>query len=316
MQSSTARRERLVSPLSLAMMLGLFALAFFVLRPESVPGTALVEVTGDSSSAPGSIDELSLAYLRAQKQAGKVDDAELARVVARLVRNDRLDEARRMLVEYPSLDVGELILFELDLAEAASESDVSLFAALSRLIDTPRLHQADLLERAVNLGRRLSQPVMIADLYTLWADSAGTAETSYRRYRRCGQELAALDHAVPALDCYGQALEHAPGDADIVDSRLAMLPLTRAGSVQQQTLVRDLVETASMTPVQRSRLADLLLQVERPDMAYRMYARLAVDEPEKSAHWLPLAARWAEAAGKPAEAAVFLDALLNDTGSN
>ncbi|NND90498.1 MAG: tetratricopeptide repeat protein, partial [Granulosicoccus sp.] len=42
----------------------------------------------------------------------------------------------------------------------------------------------------------------------------------------------------------------------------------------------------------------------------------AVDEPEKSAHWLPLAARWAEAAGKPAEAAVFLDALLNDTGSN
>ena len=47
MQSSTAQRERLVSPLSLALMAGLFAVAFFVLKPDSVPG---LDISGFSSA--------------------------------------------------------------------------------------------------------------------------------------------------------------------------------------------------------------------------------------------------------------------------
>ena len=57
MQSSTAQRERLVSPLILALMAGLFAVAFIVLKPDSVPGLVGSGYSGNTDD--GAIDELA-----------------------------------------------------------------------------------------------------------------------------------------------------------------------------------------------------------------------------------------------------------------
>ncbi len=313
MQSSTAQRERLVSPLSLALMAGLFAVAFFVLKPDSVPG---LDVSGVASKTGGDgvIDELSLAYLRAQAANGKVSDDEIISVIARLVKAGRLDESRQLLAQNDRIDVGEALRFEIDLAGAAAESDVSLYAALKTLVDSPHLHQPDLLKRGVRLSKPLAQPRMTATLYSLWAEKAGESYQSLARYLECGSYLKGIGQSALGMQCLQEAKTIVQDDSDIVEINLAMLPLSEQGSLHRESLVNELLDSSNMTALQLERAAQTLLQVERPDAAYRLYARLAIEQPARVGEWLPLAARWAQAAGKPAEAAVFLDALSNDTG--
>ncbi|ASJ70566.1 tetratricopeptide repeat protein [Granulosicoccus antarcticus] len=314
MQSSTAQRERLVSPLSLALMAGLFGLAFFVLKPDTVPG---LDVFGKADGVAGNgtdIDELTLAYLRAQSESGRVSESEMLSVVARLVKVGRLQEAQELLAQNPKIDVGEVLRFEIDLASAAADSPVSLSTALNKLIESPYLHQTTLLNRGVLLSKTLQQPRLSASLYALWAAQTELSATGVSRYMECSRYLNGLGERTLALACLQQAKKIAQKGGDTVRVNLAMLPLIDAGSAQQNKLTDELLDLDDLSTTQIENAAQVLLQNGRPDVSYRLYARLAIKEPDKVAEWLPLAARWAQAAGKPADAAVFLDALANETG--
>lgn len=312
MQSSTAQRERLVSPLSLALMAGLFAVAFFVLKPDTVPG--LNHSGSSGSTSDGAIDELSLAYLRAQTAGGKVSDDEIVSVISQLLKAGRLDESRQLLEQHQTIDVGEALRFQIDLASAAAESEDSLYAALETLVESPYLHRSDLLERAIQLSKPLVQPRMSATLYSLWAAKAEENKQALARYLECARYLEVVGQPALAIECLQEAKTIVRDDSAFVEINLAMLPLSERGSLHRESLTNELLDSSKLTVQQLERAAETLLQIERPDAAYRLYARLAIEQPARVGTWLPLAARWAQAAGKPAEAAVFLDALSNDTG--
>ena len=316
MQPSTAQRESLINPLSLALLAGLFAVAFFVLKPDAVPGLRSLDGKAASGEKSAVVDELSLAYLRAQRSSGKTDDASLVRAVENLVNASRYGDARKLLDEYPQLNIGESLRFELDLEYAAANSSTSLYATLQTLVDTPRLQSDKLLQRARQLGKSLDQPRLNAKLHMLWAGSADSTEVSFARYVECGNYLAAINAPELARDCLASARQLADTRAQRFEVGLAMLPIVDTGSARQDALVQELVNDREIAPALLEPFADTLLQIGRPDMSYRIYARLALVKPAEASQWLPLAARWAEAAGRPAEAAVFLDSLARSSGAD
>ena len=314
MQSSTVQRESLINPLSLVLLAGLFAVAFFVLKPDDVPGLTSLDGTAGGGADGGVVDELSLAYLRAQRSSGKSDDASLVKTVITLVDAERYSDARKLLEEYPQLDVGDPLRFKLDLEHAALSSQTNLYAALENLVSTPRLHDEAILERAVALGKTLDQPRLNASLHRLWADAAGSSELAFSRYLACAQYLGSINQRTLAQRCLTSARQLANTSTQRFDTGLAMLPLVEVGSARQNALVQEMVADRNIAPDSMEPFARVLLQIGRPDMAYRIYARLALVRPAESHQWLPLAARWAQAAGRPAEAAVFLESYATAAG--
>ncbi len=314
MQSSTAQRESLINPLSLALLAGLFAVAFFVLKPDAVPGVGHLADGDQSDPDAALVDELSLAYLRAQRSSGKSDDASLIKAVNKLAETGRLADARNLLNEYPQLDIGEFLRFELDLEHAATQSPDSLYTVLETFLDTPRIHTEKLLDRARILGKALDQPRMNARLHSLWADSADDRALSLERHVECGSYLGSINEPKLALDCLAVARQLADTESQRFEVGLTMLPILDTGGSRQNALVQELVATRDIPSDLLEPFADRLLQTGRPDMAYRIYARMALVMPDEAARWLPLAARWAQAAGRPDEAAVFLDSLARSSG--
>ena len=343
MPTSTVQRERLVSPLILALMAGLFALVFFILKPATIPGTALVGVSGEAFTLTADIDALDLAYLRAEKHSGKISDADMSTVVQRLAKVGRVAEARQLLMEFPALAESERLRFQIELAQVAAQvaaqpaaettargvdqtgnqaaarggaaSKDRLALMLQQLIEAPAMQQEDLLEHAVSLSHTLDQPRLSAKLYARWSGATGDPSVAIRRYRYCADYFLANSQPGLARECLQAALERTEGPAEAVAVRLDLLLLSEKGSAAQQALIDTLMAAQAMPGSQRETLAATLLQIERPYQAYRQYAYLASEQPDRSGEWLLLAARWAEAAGKPAEAAVFIDTLLDSPGS-
>ena len=149
MLTSAVQRERLVSPFSLSLMAVAFGVAFYVLVPHS-------DLSGKSDDDVSDVDDLQLAYLKAQRHAGKATDTDVIRVIQALASSGRADQAYDLLLENPGLPIGEVLRFEIDLGLAAEESDVSLYGALQTLVAKPQLHQSALLQRAAELSKRLN----------------------------------------------------------------------------------------------------------------------------------------------------------------
>jgi len=311
MHPSTARRERLVSPLNLALMAGLFVVAFFLLKPDS-------DLAGTSSMNAGNVDELQLAYLRAQNLAGKSSDAEVIKVIQDLVNAGRSGQAKNLLLDYPDLAVTDTLRFRIDLELAAVASDVSLFSALDTLTKTPRLHDTSLLERATELSRKLEHPQTSLALYEAWAFFLKQSDTQTPMaiggrqvavYRKCAEHMAAIQLKEHAVTCYERALDVLPESISPVALQLALLEVQPAGGYEQRQLLDTLMQNDNASTEQLSSMAPVMLAIQRPDLAYRLYARLALKDSDSASRWLPEAARWAQAAGRPADAAVFIESL-------
>ncbi len=313
MLPSTARRERLVSPLNLALMAGVFVVAFLVLKPDSdIAGTSVVDA--------GNVDQLQLAYLKAQNLAGKSSDAEVRKVIHDLVNAGRAVQARDLLLDYPTLTVSEAFRFRIDMELAVIDSETSLFSSLEVLLDTPRLHNSQLLTRAVELSLNLKHPKTSMALYEAWAGSIKISKEGAQKahvvYQQCAVHMVAVQENEYATSCYQQALLHLPESASPIDLQLGLLPLLQEGSNEQRQLLASLMQNDESSSASLERIAPALLAVQRPDLAYRIYARLAMQEPDAAEQWLTEAARWAQAAGKPADAAVFIESLANSAAGN
>lgn len=310
MPSSTVRRERLVTPLNLALMAGIFALAFYLLKPDD-SSTHLVEKLSDTYSDASdpdnsNVDQLDLAYLKAMKSSNDIDDSEVAAVISRLLSSGRTDDASSLLSHFPGLELNEALRFELDMQLASTESPTSLAASLEHLLATKSLQQTHLLQQAVLLSRSVMRPELTYDLYHLSASDP--AQSGFTVFRECGDYMTAITEREYAVSCYQAALESPQQGEFEFDVKLALLQQLETHSLEQQKLIDELMDTTDSVE-QMKRLAPALLAIESPETAYRIYARLALKDADNADTWLPKASQWAQAAGKPAEAAVFLDAL-------
>ena len=215
MPDSTARRERLASPLALALLAGLFALAFAVLRPER-------EAFRAPGAAADGLDAVDVAYLRARAASGEPIDAEVASLARELLAAGRAFEARALLEALPgaTLDERTAFLLELETAAAAlaTEADAAMSGAgpdaalggaladaLARLRDEPDLQDPDTLGRGFRLSRRLERPALTARLAARLAE-ADPANAS-RAWTECGRYAVAAGARALAVDCYRRAID-------------------------------------------------------------------------------------------------------------
>lgn len=306
----TAQRKRLVGPLGICLLAALFGVSFFVLKADRVPGVAMLAVKEDAGEPSVNIDELGLldvAYLKAGHAAGTFSDAQLGNVVVELLRAHRVDEARRLLVENASLDIPENTRRMIDLEMSAHESPAAMMAALRQLSQLRPLPDSELMQRAVILSEKYSvQASLTHDLYKTAANL--DSDNSVDKLMQCGQSMLNRQEQELAIDCFQSALNHAQGDS-LFEVNLALAPLLDTHSIEQNQLLDELFASSARNVNQLSRLAPVLLSLERPDMAYRVYARLALADSDDEAKWLLEAATWAEASGRPLDASVFLNAV-------
>ena len=318
MHSSTVRRERLVSPLSLSIMAGVFGAAFYLLLPDA-------DLAGTSNTDVSDIDELQLAYLKAEKHTGRVTDQEVIKVIQAFATKGQADKAYAILLEYPTVPISDALRFEIDMGLAAQESDVSLYGALQKLVNTRQLHTIPLLEHAVKLSVRLDHPRLSLQIYDAWANTLQSNHSSRpdaievsQVYRQCGDYMSSIDEVQLAVSCFQSALDALPATSSPIELQLRLLPLLASASAEYKALVQSLMQNNKASQSQMVNIASVFLAVQRSDLAYRIYARLALKDPEEADRWLAEAARWAEASGKLMDAVVFLDSMAGsaDPDSN
>ncbi len=313
MQPSTAQRERLVSPLNLVLMAGLFASSFIFLKPNTLPGGS---GGYEPSLAAANVDELDIAYLKAQSHVGQTDMRSVLEALRALVKSGRVVEAKQLIADHPSLDVSDELRFEIDLELAAAESEESLYAVLDNFTSKTQWHTQALLERAVQLSYQIAHPSLSFSLYNLWAEKAigdiGTNKDIYvsNIYKQCGDHLSSLANVDQAMACYWRALDTLPKQYSTFDTKLGMLRTAPDGSDEQKSIIAALVGNNELNVSELSQLADTLLAIQKPEIAYRLYGDLAVMDKQNAVSWFSKAAKWAVASGKPAHAAVYLDSSL------
>lgn len=314
MSPSTVRRERLVGPLGLILLAGAFVLAFFILKPTSVPGNSINEWLDKAEVSEQSgmvLDELDLAYVKAKKVSGEISDSDVGRIVLALLRAGRSAEAQQLLGQFTGLALDSSSRMLIDLELAAAQSTVELTASLQRVIDDKPLYNTPVLERAVAFSKPLQQSALTFDLYKALASGEDVQQSDI--YHECGTFMAARGMRTQAAYCLHKAIVSTPGTVDVFDIELLLLAQFPLGSGEQHVLVESLMNRRNLSVAQLANLAPALLAIERADVAYRVYAQLALADKGNAVQWLQEASTWAQAANRPADAAVFLDALANQS---
>ncbi len=319
MQSSTAQRERLVSPLNLVLMAGLFASSFVFLKPNTLPGGSNAM---EPSLGAAQVDELEIAYLKAQSHVGKADMRSVVDAVRVLIKTGRIEEAKQLIADHPDINVGDELRFEIDLELSAAESSESLFATLTRFVSQSQWHTEPLLKRSVELSYQIEHPELTYALYELWAkksiETIGTDKDIYvaNVYKQCGDHLAGLQDIDRAMGCYWRALDALPAQFSTFGIQVAMLRAAPAGSEEQKSIVKSLTSESTLSVDESIELADALLAIQKPEKAYRVYGELASKDAANAGRWFGLAAKWAVASNQPAHAAVYLDSSIPYLAAN
>lgn len=340
------RRERLASPLALTLVGLAFTFGFVVLAPPLQRST--------EPDAP--IDDLSLAYLKAQAGTDELDDDDAFDAMIALARADRISELRKLRDTAATRSLGPerraLLALETaaaghrsaDSSASAESARVELRRRLETLARAPAPQDRTLLARAVEISLLLDAPPLSARLYRRLAiaDPARAADA----YARCGRVLADRPAwADEAADCFREARAASTDRRERFENGLALLsvlsrperfaptpdsPASRSTSspvmsaeapsppafggrsAERRRLERALMQDREAGREEREALARVLLAAERPGAAARVYVALAEHDPSARVHWLREAARWAEAADRPADAAVYLDRITGE----
>jgi len=316
--STNGRRERLSSPLGLALTGVAFAVAFAMLAP-SRDAFRVTPAAADADDTVA-VDELRLAYLKARGASGELDADEVRAAVTALARGGRVEEARELLAASPAfgLDDARRLSLDVELAAgaarraggtpAAESARTRLASVLRRLLGRPGADVAAL-ERGAELAAG-TDDVRLAAAFRRRLAEADPARAG-EHYARCARLLVGRTPRGEAVDCFVRArvASDVPGARFALGLELlAELPANDPDG-RRPALVDELLEARESSPAELDALATVLLAIERPDAAARVYARLAENDPASRGRWLEAAARWSEAAGRPAEAAVFLDRM-------
>ncbi len=321
MPSSTVRRERLVSPLSLAVIIGLFILAFVLLKPAV--DTFSVE-QADNDASTNDIDDLHLAYLRARQRTGDFNVDEVRVAVDGLISNGELVKAKELLDNAPQINLGDSRRFEIDFAIASEQYNnaqtptdrastlTSVLSLTDKLLAQPKLQSTDSVAAALDMNVSIGQVDNITKLYAELARSLAESPQDSRNYHlACTASLSAIQEHPSAVVCAREGLAYGQTPDEKLPLHTALIrELTQLDDrVSRQVYIDEVMSDMPNDTESLTSFATVLLQAERPEEAYRVYAQLADRDEANREKWLEEASRWAEAANKPAESAVFLSTL-------
>jgi len=119
MQSSTVKREKLVKPLHIAIIVVVFAVAFILLAPNKQDFLVSEGVNQTDQTQP--VDALDLAYLKATHIDSDKSGDELGEVARILVEGGRAEDAKDVVDANPEIVLSDSERFLLDLELAVSE---------------------------------------------------------------------------------------------------------------------------------------------------------------------------------------------------
>lgn len=317
MPSSTVKREKLFSPLTLALIAGVFGIAFVILFPSQ---KNLLDADSASQSVGiDKTDHLDIAYLKARLASDKYSSDEVAATIVALLRNNQLDEAYSLLRQNPNLELDIQSRFILDFEIAAAEIQLSertnvdgvsgsdFHNQLVLLLERKEFQSIDLLKRGLELTKPLENP----DLTTRYFERLAVVDESEEWTLRCGEYFAQRGYPTYSSTCYSKALQ----DTHDADTRfhIQIGLLSQLAASGNKTLLNQMVnefQAKNETSVAKlKQVAEAFLAVERPDAAYKTYAELATLDAKHANHWYSEAARWAEASGNPDQAIAFLESI-------
>lgn len=317
MPSSTAKREKLVGPLQLALIGVLFAVSFLYLLPKK--DVFSITDADDKADEIPVIGELDLAYLKARSASGEPSAQDTTRAVVALIKTGQIDTARTLLEEQPDVNLGERERFSLDLEMAsveyyAAQNDaqrvskrLELLNRIELLLVKPPLRSIDHLTRASTLSEQLDKPSTTIALYNLLAkqDSANASQW----YAKCARGHAAQRNYLQATNCFSKAIDTADNSDDVFDLRIEKLhQVSASGNKLEQDSIITLLNTHQpLSNQQRETLATTMLANGRPDKAYLAFAELAKNDAPNKKAWLLKAAKWSQASNKPGQAARYID---------
>lgn len=320
MLPSTAKREKLVGPLQLALIGVLFAVSFVYLLPKQ--DAFIIGEANDEKNAPA-IGELDLAYLKARSASGEPSSTETTRAVVALIKTGQMDTARELLDDQPDLDLDEQERFSLDLEMAsvnyyAADSEevrasqrLELLNRIELLLNKPRIRTVTHLTRGAELAEQLGSPDTSIALYSLLAEH--DSDNASQWYTKCARAYAAQKNHQDSTNCFEQAIETSKSSDEVFDLRLEQFAqIAIGGNVLKQDSALNLLSTHQpISNKQREKLAAVMLANQRPDQAYPLYERLAKDDNTNQISWLLEAARWAQASNEPAQAATYYDQVAS-----
>lgn len=318
MPSSTAKREKLVGPLQLALIGVLFAVSFFYLLPKQSAFT-IDDNDAQQDADTTVIGELDLAYLKARGASGEGSSQETSRAVIALIKTGQIDTARELLDKQPDLSIGERERFTLDLELASVEfyaatddrtrtaKRLQLLNRIELLLQKPQLRTVVHLKRSAELAEQLETPDTAIALYHLLADE--NIENASQWYSKCAHVHASQRQHTQASKCFDKAIDTAKTSDEVFELRLDKLQqVSVIGKVMQQDSIISLLATHQpITNIQREQLASAMLANSRPDKAYIVYESLAKNDTENQFKWLVEAAKWAEGSNEPSRAATYID---------
>jgi len=321
MSRLNAPRERLLKPWHLALAVVGFIAAFVWIAP------ARQSLSLQDSTAASDITELDLAYLKAERASTGQSSDDVLMAATVLVRAQRIEEAEALLKSHPevrmshvdelafSLERSVIRLNEEESKEAPDAARInqhknSIILTLTDLSQNTDLKRLDVLIRSKELASAFEEHAMSADFAERLA--LLDRDNSIQWYRDCAVSAEFAGNIDQALTCATRRSALTQSDAERFNAQMDELRITvKAGDeIRSDELTHVLLESNAASVSSLATLAEQLLGHERPLYAARTYAKLAdKDDPGRSAEWLRMAARWAEAGGKPAEAAVYLDSI-------
>ena len=315
MPISTVNRERLIPRLHMLSIATVIIVAFAVLLPSAETFIYSPEQVEDKQS---SVDELDLAYLLARNSTGDLSDKEIHSVIHDMIRNKNWQEVRTLISKRPDLTLDPLdqYLLKLETASAgfyAAESEASsasykanLVKLMTDMFDNPALHDQDTLERSAALSADLGQPALASRYYKLIAENFPLIAAE--NYASCGLVLRNFNVYGGSVDCFEAAIASAtePTTEHKMRLHLARLHTRFKQTDRAVSTLESLLQELSSDKATLERTASFALEIERPDIAYPLYAKLADVEGERAIFWLEKAAKWAEASNQPGIAAEYV----------
>ncbi len=291
------------------LLLAAFLLIFPLLQP----------VASGADKKKAEVDLLDVFYKKAELLGGHTTPESSLALINQLISSGHLNSAREIFEKAPALpqsfqaqkSITQLRLETAEYFRIAEQGETKnkkkerVRTLLLELSSTPDLNNEEL--------RHLEQQAEQFDVgegVVAFARQLAEADTenSSKWWYKAGEWNLIKKTYQEAIDSFQKAFNAAQSNADRQKYMMALLRALRDG--QQYAEVANEIESVINTTTHADTLENLAifsLQVERPDLAWQLYAKLYCTNFQDSDQWLGETVTWAIAAGQPLEAAAFLD---------
>lgn len=297
------------------LIFSLFSLTVLAITHQ--PASAIGDET-DSAA----VDWVEIAYKKTEILRGHASPEETLALIKQLIDLGQLQPAREILSKSPSfpnkyraqhldtvlrLQCAEYFgLGEQDPIKELQKSEVRKI-----LLQLAQETQLDL--DALTRYTQLAEEFAVGTAVVAFCGRLAEADSANRSqwWAKAGEWCMADHQPQEAVLYYQKAYAGTRSDLDRNRYFIARLRALQAAGQHEKiaAAIKALLESKGDDDKIFSELAQISLQIKRPDLAWRLYGHLAMADPMHESHWQAETTRWALAANQPLEAAAFLHNL-------